>query len=271
MHLLTQSRFVILLSAALALGLSVPATRAQSQSTMATPEKINTPEPAYPGWHIDVAPYLWFAGINGTVGALDHEASVHVSASKVLSYFNFGLMGAVEARYNRIIIPVDFMWVKLKDDRGIPITDDVESVHVKINEYIFTPKVGYRVVDNPRLKTDALFGLRYWHVGTTLTLQPTQVSNGFNGAVSWVDAVAGGRFQALLTPKVRLTIGGDAGGGGSRTRLDYQVVGLLGYRLKRVTLEGGWRYLAIHKEHTGQSFVDLAQTGVVIGVVIPLK
>jgi len=97
---------------------------------------------------------LWFAGINGTVGALDHEASVHVSASKVLSYFNFGLMGAVEARYNRIIIPVDFMWVKLKDDKGIPITDDVESVHVKINEYIFTSKVGYRVVDNSRFKTD---------------------------------------------------------------------------------------------------------------------
>jgi hypothetical protein len=102
-------------------------------------------------------------------------------------------------------------------------------------------------------------------------LQPTQVSNGFNGAVSWVDAVAGGRFQALLTPKVRLTIGGDAGGGGSRTRLDYQVVGLVGYKLKRVTVEGGWRYLAIHKEHTGESFVDLAMTGVVIGVVIPLK
>jgi len=151
MHRLTRLRFFI---AALAFGLSIPATRAQLQGTVATPEKSDTPEPADPGWHIDVAPYLWFAGINGTVGALDHEASVHVSASKVLSYFNFGLMGAVEARYNRIIIPVDFMWVKLKDDKGIPITDDVESVHVKINEYIFTSKVGYRVVDNSRFKTD---------------------------------------------------------------------------------------------------------------------
>ena len=77
--------------------------------------------------------------------------------------------------------------------------------------------------------------------------------------------------KAFLTPKVILRIEGDAGGGGSRTRLDYQVVGLVGYKLKRLTLEGGWRYLAIHKEHTGESFVDLAQTGVVIGVVIPLK
>jgi hypothetical protein len=180
----------------------------QSQSTMGTPEKTNEPEPASQGWHVDVAPYLWFPGINGTVGALDHDASVHVSARKVLSYFNFGLMGAVEARYNRIIIPVDFMWVRLKDSKGIPITDDAGSVNVKINEYIFTPKVGYRIVDNSRFKTDALFGLRYWHVGTTLTLQPTQISNGFYGAANWVDAVAGGRFQAFLTPKVILTIGG---------------------------------------------------------------
>ena len=48
-------------------------------------------------------------------------------------------------------------------------------------------------------------------------------------------------------------------------------MGLVGYKLKRLMLEGGWRYLAIHKEHTGESFVDLAMTGVVIGVVIPLK
>ena len=153
---------------------------------------------------------------------------------------------------------------------GIPFTDAVESVNVKINEDIFTPKVGYRIVDNSRFKTDALFGLRYWHIGTTLTLQP-QIANGFYGTANWVDAVAGGRFQAFLTPKVMLTIGGDAGGGGSGTTLDYQVLGLLGYKLKRVTLQGGWRYLVIHQKPAGQAFLNLAMTGVVIGVVIPLK
>ena len=257
----------LLLAAAMGL---VPIASAQSQSTIATAQ-ADIPDPADQGWHVDVVPYLWFPGINGTVGALDHESSVHVTARDVLSYFNFGLMGAVETRYNRIIIPVDFMWVRLKDSKGIPITDVVESVNVKINEDIFTPKVGYRLVDNSRIKTDALFGLRYWHVGTTLILQPTQMSNRFYGAAHWVDAVAGGRFQAFLTPKFILTIGGDAGGGGSGTRLDYQVGGLLGYKVKRATLQVGWRYLVIHKAPTGATFVDLAMTGVVLGVVIPVK
>lgn len=261
-----KKRFLLLLGVAIVL--NVPVANAQSQSTMATPRR-DAPDPADQGWHVDVAPYLWFPGINGTVGALDHETSVHVTARDVLSNFNFGLMGAVETRYNRIIIPVDFMWVRLKDSKGIPITDDVESVNTKINEDILTPKVGYRVVDKSRFKADALVGLRYWHLGTTLTLQPTQVANGFYGAANWVDAVEGGRFQAYLTPKFVMTVAGDAGGGGSR--LDYQVVGLLGYKLKKVTLQGGWRYLVIHKDRPRQAFADLAMTGVVLGVVIPVK
>jgi hypothetical protein len=271
MHLLKHKVLVVLFGTICALGLNTAVATAQSQSTTASPETMDAPHPADQGWHVDVAPYLWFPGINGTVGVLDHDSSVHVTARDVLSYFNFGLMGAVETRYNRIIIPVDFMWVRLKDSKGIPITDDVESVNVKINEDILTPKVGYRVVDNPRFKTDALFGLRYWHLGTTLTLQPTQISNGYYGAANWVDAVAGGRFQALLTPKFTLTISGDAGGGGSGTRLDYQVVGLLGYKVKRLTLLGGWRYLVIHKTPNDHAFADLAMTGVVLGVVIPVK
>jgi hypothetical protein len=259
-----------LLSLSLATLVWTKSLSAQSQTAIGTPGQKDSPDSADHGWHIDVAPYLWFPGINGTVGALGHEAGVSVTARKVLSNFDFGLMGAVETRYNRIIIPVDFMWVRLKSSRGIPFTDAVESVNVKINQAIFTPKVGYRVVDNSRFKTDALFGLRYWHIGTTLTLQP-QIGNGFYGTANWVDAVAGGRFQAFLTPKVMLTIGGDAGGGGSGTRLDYEVLGLLGYKFKKVTLLGGWRYLVIHKTPAGQAFVNLAMTGVVLGAVIPLK
>ena len=268
MTLSTQYGVKLLLSFSLAtLGWATSAS-AQSQTATVTPAKTDSPESVDHGWHVDVAPYLWFPGINGTVGALGHEAGVSVTARDVLSNFNFGLMGAVETRYNRFIIPVDFMWVRLKDSRGIPFTDAGDSVNVKINELMFAPKVGVRLVDKSRFKTDALIGLRYWHLGTTLKLQP-QIGSGFYGAANWVDALEGARFQAFLTPKTTLTIAGDAGGGGAR--LDYQVVGLLGYKMKRVTLQGGWRYLVIHKENTGHAFADLSMTGVVIAAVIPLK
>jgi hypothetical protein len=254
------------------LGLSLTSAElmtAQPQNTMPTPAKADTSDLADQGWHVDAAPYLWFAGIAGTVGAAGRQASVHVSAGDVLSNLNIGIMGAVEARYNRIVVPIDFMWVKLSDDKATPLGLVATSVNVKLNEDIFTPKIGYRVVSTPRFKADALIGIRYWHLGTTLKLQPAVLGNSFYSSADWVDAVEGAKFQAMLTPKTILTIAGDAGGGGSR--LDYQVVGLIGYKLKRATLQGGWRYLVIHKQPTGGSFAELAQTGVIVGAVIPLK
>lgn len=249
----------------------VPDARGQSQPNSSMAAKPDTPNPADQGWHVDVAPYLWFPGISGTVGAAGYETGVHVTGSDVLSYVNFGLMGAADIRYNRILMPVDFMWVKLTDDKGLPIGQavGVTSIHMKLNEDIFTPKIGYQLVSKERFKIDAVMGIRYWHLGTTLKLQPTQIANGFYRSSNWVDGVEGARFTAMLTPKLGLTIAGDAGAGGAS--LDYQVVGLLGYRVKRATLQGGWRYLVIHKSPSSRSFAELSMSGIVVGAVIPLK
>lgn len=43
-------------------------------------DKPQSSAPSSEGWHVDVAPYLWFPGITGTVGALGHEAGVSVTA-----------------------------------------------------------------------------------------------------------------------------------------------------------------------------------------------
>lgn len=258
----------LLMISLLPVGLA-PMASAQTPGTAASATLTNNADPADEGSHVDIAPYLWFPAINGTVGADGYQTSVHVSASDVLSNFNFGLMGAADIRYNRIIIPVDFLWARLEDTKGIPLGEDAESVHAKLNEDIFTQKIGYRLVSGPKFKLDALIGIRYWHFGTTLTLQSVDVQGGHYSSLNWVDAVQGARFQAMIAPKVWLTIAGDAGAGGAK--LDYQVVGLLGYQLERVTLQGGWRYLVAHKSPAGNAYVDAAMTGIVLGAVIPLK
>jgi hypothetical protein len=135
-------------------------------------------------------------------------------------------MGAVEARYNRIVMPVDFLWIRLSDNKGLAFDEGATSVKVKMDETILTPKIGYRFVDQPRFKADALFGVRYWHLGNNLTLQGTELERTFfSASANWVDGVAGAKFQALLTPKVVVTVLGDAGGGSANS--DYQIAGLL--------------------------------------------
>lgn len=71
--------------------------------------KSKSPAPSDRGWHFDVTPYLWFAGVHGTAGVAGHEVSVHADASDVLSNFNIGFMGVVEPQYKRILFPTDFM------------------------------------------------------------------------------------------------------------------------------------------------------------------
>ena len=116
MRFLCKCLATTLLCLPLALVGLTPIASGQSQNTMAIPTKTDRTETADQGWHIDVAPYLWLPGVFGTVGAANHDSSVHVTVADVLSNFNFGLAGAVEVRYGRILIP---------------ITDNVPSVKVK--------------------------------------------------------------------------------------------------------------------------------------------
>jgi hypothetical protein len=236
----------------------------------AAPPLPNPPKPSGEGWHVAISPYLWFAGVHGTVGALGHDASVDASFRDIFSYVNVGLMVALEPRYNRIVMPFDFMWMKLSDDKALPFEVGPTSVKAKINQVMLAQKIGYRVIDTEKLKVDGLVGFRYWHMGTTLTLQP-QVANGFYESANWVDVVAGARFQAMLSQKLVFTVLGDAGGGGANS--DYQVAGLLGWKYKKLTLQGGWRYLSVNYRPGGSaSFVyDMATSGLIFGVTIPLK
>jgi hypothetical protein len=159
----------------------VPTALAQTQ----TPTKTTTPEPkdnldSDERWHVAIAPYIWFAGVHGTVGALDHQASVHASFGDIFNYLNIGAMAAVEPRYNRIVMPFDFLWMKLSDQKSLPFDEGATSVQATMTETLITQTIGYRLVDKKRFKVDALFGFRYWHVENTLTLQPTQIANGFS-------------------------------------------------------------------------------------------
>jgi hypothetical protein len=180
-----------------------------AQSQTATTPAPDPPPPPAPStnddaWHFDIAPYVFVPGIHGTVGALGHDASVHVSGSDVLSNFNGGLAGFVQARKKRFVLPIDFFWARLGTTQGIPLNDlGQTSLRFLQTQTVFTPKVGYRIVDTEHLKVDALVGLRYWHEGLTVTPRPANIP--YYQSANWADAVAGGKFEFDLTPKVWVT------------------------------------------------------------------
>jgi hypothetical protein len=242
---------------------TTPATAATSASP-----QVGTPES---DWHFAVSPYLWLPGVHGTVGAQDHDVSVHASPGDLLSHFRFGLMGLVDTRYKRVVMPLDMMWVRLGDSRALPLTDEAISANLKASEFILTPKIGYRLIDSQIVKIDALAGFRYWHFGQSLHLSSSDTTLRFSSSQNWVDPLVGGRITANLSPKVEVTIAGDVGGWGTGSQLEYQVVGALGYRIKpAVVLQVGYRYLDVDYR-SGGSIIDMATSGVIIGATFTLK
>jgi hypothetical protein len=246
----------------LSFGIFVSTLRAQNASNSAT--KPDTPAPSDAGWHVDVIPYIWFSGINGTAGVLGHEASVHASFSDVANYLNLGAMVTVETRYNRFLMPVDFMWIKLSDDKALPFDEGATSVKAEFKQTVFTPGIGYRIVDADRIKVDWRMGIRYWHVNSSLNFQPSTLGKNFSDSAGWVDGISGGKIDLLVTRKVIITFGGDAGGGSARS--DYEVFGLLGFRVARKwVLDAGYRYMSVNYRPQSTFVYDMAMSGLVLG------
>jgi hypothetical protein len=226
-------------------------------------------DPSSQGWHFSVSPYLWLPALHGTIGARRVETSVSASFSDIFSNFSFALMGAFDPRYNRIVMPLDFMWIRLTNDKASPFNILASSANIRVNMDILTQKIGYRVVDAEKFKVDALAGFRYWHAGTTVNLNSTILPvTRFYSSTDWVDGVGGARVQVMLLPKLSLTIAGDAGGGGASS--DYQVVGLVGWKLKKFILQAGYRYLTVNYR-PGSTVLDVTISGLILGATIPLK
>jgi len=217
------------------------------------------------GWRGAVSIYGWFAGVHGTAGVLGHDTGIHIPFSDLFHYLKGIIPIAVEADKGRFVMPIDYLWIKLGDDKALPLTDIGQtSINAHITESILTPKIGYRLLDGEHLKIDALGGIRYWYLGQNLTLEP--IGLGFTKSANWVDGVGGARFILPLGEKAAVNIAGDAGGGGAN--LDYQVIGLLTYQLtKHLGLGLGWRYLDVDYRPSGHQFVwDVAQSGALAGL-----
>ena len=269
---------LVVVALTLTLLLSMPAfAQGPAEVPAAAPATVADPLPPTPepqqsaaasaadGWRGQIMIYGWFPGIHGTVGVLGHDAGIHVPFSDVWHTLKGIIPIAVEADKGRFVMPVDFFWVKLGDDRGLPFNElGQTSVNIHLTESILTPKIGYRLINAEHFKFDALAGIRYWYVGQNLTVEPAGVSR--SRSANWVDGLGGIRAILPLSEKASITVAGDAGAGGAN--LDYQAVGLLNYNFTpRWGAAVGWRYLYVNYRPTDHLFIfNTAMTGLVAGV-----
>jgi hypothetical protein len=228
------------------------------------------------GWHFAWNGYLWLPGVHGTAaGARGRSLGFRASPGDLLSNSRFGLMGALEARRNRLVTSLDILWIRLEDDKALPfpgILGGPTSANIKATEFLLTPKIGLRVVNEEKLKIDALAGFRYWYLGENLKFNPSLLGLNFSGSQDFVDPVVGGRIQVALSPKIVVNILGDVGGWDTGSHLEYQVAGVLGYKIKpKWTLQAGYRYLYVDYRNSRGVVFNVTTSGVVFGLTRTIK
>jgi hypothetical protein len=243
---------------------AAPSASALTTSAVAPPSAASESD-----WHFAISPYLWVPWVYGSVGANGFNFHYYASPDELFSHFRFGLLGLFDTRYKRIVMPLDMIWLRLGDDRALPLSPTGTVANVKLDMFILTPKIGYRVIDTKMIKIDALAGIRYWHVGQNL--QFTTNTLNFSASQNWVDPLVGGRITGNLSEKASVVVAGDVGGWGTGSQLDYSVGAFLGYRIKpAIALQAGYRYMSVDYTN-GDRLLNLNISGPIIGVTINLK
>jgi hypothetical protein len=251
-----------LLVAVLGSTLLLPSFTAAAADMPPVPAQVAPPPGA---WTFELTPYLWAAGMNGTVGLgpAAPPVGVDVGFGDVLNHLKMGFMGTFEARYdNKIGLIGDIAYLSLK----VEATGPAGFTNGELTDKTFfgTFAAAYRVFRSGAFWVDVVGGARVWSRSSALTITaPGPVGVSANASKTWADAVVGLRAQTDLTRDVFLQLYADAGAGGAQS--DWQVAGILGYRYSTsTTLFAGYRYLSVDYSRSGYVF-DVNLSGPMIG------
>ena len=236
-----------------------------------TIDALGEPKPkqasADSGWEFGFAPYLFAAGIKGTVGAAGRTLDLDADFSgSVWENLDLGLMGALEVKKGRFISLTDFMWVKLSNEQETP-GRFYDTAKLGVNLLIIDPELGYRVVESEQGSLDVLGGVRIWSVEANLNVT-SGVLPGFDVSErkTWGAPVIGVRGLVNITPKFFLTGKADIGGFGWAADLTSQLFGAVGYRVhKNVALVGGYRWLQVEYSDDEGFIYDTEMQGLMFG------
>ena len=222
-----------------------------------------------------VAPYGWLAGFDGTVGvpsqdidqagALGLPLRLDVELNGELE--EIGFMFYADWRGERWTVFFDSVWVNVTQAADVSIGQLLPDSVVKatIDGNIYTVAGGYRLKDWQASTLTVYAGPRYYDVEATVDaeggLLPVPVSA--TEKRTWTDAVAGLRFGTRLGEDWHLSLSADVGAASSTK--SRQAAVYVSYRIKRFSLVGGYRHLAVDYDRDGL-LLDVALSGPLVGM-----
>jgi len=220
------------------------------------------------GWEFEATPYLWTAGLDGTVGAgpaFLPTANIDWSASNILSNLDVGAMGVFEGRNGRWGFIGDALYVKLSDQNVAPGIR-FASVDAEVKQQMYALFGTYRLADGPT-KLDALAGVRYVDIRAPVSaVLATGGLRSVDAGDDWWDPYVGLRVIHPLSELWSLTGYAAIGGFGVGSDFAWDVIAAVNYQFSP-TISGkfGFRYLDM--DYEGDRFAyDAGMGGPFLGL-----
>ena len=213
-------------------------------------------------WQFAVAPYLWAAGMDGTMAIANFEEDIDVPFGTIIDNLDLALMGHFDMRNDRWVVMSDLIFVDLEDRQERALGNLTAGLELTLLEVAG----GYRL--SPVIAV--LAGARWVDSGTSLRYSGPVVDNDASANTSWIDPLVGVQVLAPLAEKWWLGFSGDIGGFGVGSDLTWQVYANLGFKASNlVSIIVGYRAIDIdYEDDSGAQPValDMLLSGPQVGV-----
>ena len=206
-------KFSILLALLAAAGVILAAPQATAQSNSE-------------GWQFTIAPYLWAAGMDGSITVARFEEGIDASFSDITSNLDIAGMLHFDMQNEHWVVTSDLVYVDLGADADV--TRGTESATVK--QTLFEVAGGYRV--SPALTV--LAGARWVGLETWLRYEGQHIEREVDEGKSWIDPFVGVHLKAPLAERWWLGVHGDIGGFGVGSDLAWQAYADIGFKASKV-------------------------------------
>lgn len=217
-------QFVVLL-----LWLSAGISAAQSSQTASA---------ASGEWEFDLTPFLWGAGLDGTIGIARREVTFEATAKDIMKSLDMGFMVDFEARRNRWSFETDLVYVDLGKDvtvEGIGGIVGGQNPQLDMRLTLIDGTIGYQLAPS----FDVLAGVRGVVVSPSISNDLVTIADADDG---FVDPIIGGRFRRDVSKKVWVNLRGDVGGFGVGSEFSWFLSAAAGIRVSHlISLDFGYR------------------------------
>ena len=216
-------------------------------------------------WEFGGAAYLWAAGVKGTDVAGDE---IDVSFSDIVKDLDGGLMGVISARKGKWTLLADIIYLSINQETsstaniiGVPEKVDVD---VKLEGFVSTFFVAYRVQESDMSSVDLLVGARYFRVDVDLDVDVGASKTKASDSGDVLDGIIGAQVLLNLSDKWYLSCYADVGTGDSE--LTWQAWPNFGYKFENIDLIAGYRHIEWESDD-GDAIDDISFSGPTLGII----